>query len=45
MEIALVLGLPLAGGVLLGLFGHKRWAAELNSGVSLATATSAGPRS
>ena len=37
MEIALVLGLPLAGGVLLGVFGHKRWAAELNSGVSLAT--------
>src|SRR2546425_10206394 len=37
MEIALVLGLPLAGGVLLGLCGHKRWAAELNAAMSLAT--------
>src|SRR6266498_3319696 len=36
-EIALVLGLPLAGGVLLGVFGHKRWAAELNAAMSLAT--------
>src|SRR5712691_10598338 len=36
-EIALVLGLPLAGGVLLGLCGHKRWAAELNAAMSLAT--------
>ena len=36
-EIALVLGLPLAGGLALGLFGHKRWAAELNAAMSLAT--------
>src|SRR5258708_28858640 len=36
-EIALVLGLPLGGGVLLGLCGHKRWAAELNAAMSLAT--------
>src|SRR5215831_3970623 len=36
-EIILVLALPLAGGVLLALFGHKRWAPELNSAMSLAT--------
>src|SRR5215470_12091970 len=36
-EIVLVLTLPLAGGLLLALFGHKRWAPELNSAMSLAT--------
>src|SRR5262252_7016575 len=36
-EIILVLALPLAGGLLLALFGHKRWAPELNSAMSLAT--------
>ena len=39
-EILAVLGAPLAGGVLLALFGHMRWAAELN--VALSTATFAG---
>jgi hydrogenase-4 component F len=37
VEIALVLGVPLLGGVLLALFGHKRWAPELNAAMSLAT--------
>jgi hydrogenase-4 component F len=31
------LGIPLAGGVLLGAFGDRRWAAELNAMLSLAT--------
>jgi hydrogenase-4 component F len=37
MEILWVLGLPLTGGALLALFGHRRWAPELNSAFSLAT--------
>ncbi|HUO44234.1 MAG TPA: hydrogenase 4 subunit F [Burkholderiales bacterium] len=37
MEIALVLGMPLAGGVLLALVGHRRWAPELNAATSFAT--------
>jgi len=37
MEIAAVLGVPLFGGLLLALAGHKRWAPELNSAMSLAT--------
>ena len=37
MEIALVLGIPLLGGVLLALVGHTRWAPELNATMSLAT--------
>ncbi|MCC6212938.1 MAG: hydrogenase 4 subunit F, partial [Burkholderiales bacterium] len=37
MEIALVLGTPLFGGLLLALAGHKRWAPELNALMSLAT--------
>jgi hydrogenase-4 component F len=37
MEILWVLGIPLAGGALLALFGHRRWAPELNSAFSLAT--------
>jgi hydrogenase-4 component F len=37
MEIALVLGIPLAGGLLLALAGHKRWAPELNALMSLGT--------
>jgi len=41
-EVLLVLTLPLAGGVLLALFGHKRWAPELNSAMSLATVVAAG---
>ena len=37
MEIYLVLGLPLLGAILLAFFGARRFAAELNSGMSLAT--------
>ena len=37
MEIALVLGIPFAGGLLLALVGHRRWAPEANSAMSLAT--------
>jgi hydrogenase-4 component F len=37
MEIALVLGVPLSGGLLLALLGHRRWAPELNAAMSLAT--------
>jgi len=36
-EMAAVLGIPLAGGVILGLVGHRRWAAEVNVALSLAT--------
>jgi len=41
MEIALVLGFPLLGGLLLALFGHKRWAPELNALMSLITLVAA----
>jgi len=41
MEIALVLGVPLLGGVLLALVGHKRWAPELNALMSLITLVAA----
>ena len=37
MEILWLLGVPLSGGILLALFGHKRWAYELNALMSLAT--------
>ena len=37
MEITLVLGVPLLGGLLLALTGHKRWAPELNAVMSLVT--------
>ena len=37
MEILWLLGVPLLGGLLLALFGHKRWAPELNTLMSLAT--------
>ena len=37
MEIALVLGVPLFGGALLALVGHKRWAPEVNAAMSLVT--------
>ena len=37
MELLLVLGLPFAGTLLLAIFGARRFAAELNVGVSLAT--------
>ncbi len=42
MEILWVLGIPLAGGVLLALVGHRRWAAELNAAVSLGTFAASG---
>src|SRR5215510_4616451 len=37
MEVAIVLGLPLAGALLLALAGHKDWAPELNATMSFAT--------
>jgi hydrogenase-4 component F len=37
VEITLVLGVPLLGGLLLALTGHKRWAPELNAVMSLVT--------
>src|SRR5271165_5438831 len=37
LELLLVLGLPLLGAILLALVGHRRYAAELNVGVSLLT--------
>jgi hydrogenase-4 component F len=37
LEIALVLGVPLFGGALLALVGHKSWAPELNALMSLVT--------
>ena len=37
MEILLLLGTPLVGGLLLALFGCRRWAPELNSLMSFAT--------
>src|SRR5690349_3436691 len=37
MELLLVLGGPLAGGIVLAVFGHKRFAPELNSAMSLLT--------
>jgi hydrogenase-4 component F len=37
MEIAAVLGVPLLGGLLLALTGHRRWAPELNAVMSFAT--------
>ncbi len=41
MELLLVLGLPLAGTLLLALLGARRFAAELNVAVSLATLVAA----
>ena len=37
----MVLGLPLLGAALLALFGARRFAAELNAGMSLATLVAA----
>jgi hydrogenase-4 component F len=42
VEITLVLGVPLFGGLLLALVGHKRWAPELNALMSLVTLAAAG---
>jgi len=41
VEILPVLAIPLLGGLILGLFGHKRWAPELNALMSLATLVAA----
>src|SRR5450756_2973508 len=41
MEIALVLGFPLLGGLLLALVGHKRWAPEVKALMSLTTLVAA----
>ena len=41
MEILLVLALPLAGGVILALVGHRRYAAEVNSLFSFLTLAAA----
>jgi hydrogenase-4 component F len=37
IEVLLVLGLPLAGGAILGLWGHRPWAGEANAAISLLT--------
>lgn len=37
MELLILLGSPLVGALALGLFGARRWAPELNAGISLAT--------
>jgi len=37
VELYFVLGTPLAGGILLGLWGHRAWAAELNALMSALT--------
>ena len=42
MELLVVLGVPLAGGLLLTLFGHKERAAELNVAMSFLTFVAAG---
>ncbi|MBZ0093083.1 MAG: hydrogenase 4 subunit F [Sulfuricellaceae bacterium] len=42
MEILWVLVIPLAGGLLLALYGHRRFAPELNSAMSLGTLIAAG---
>ena len=41
MEVTLLLGVPLLGGALLALAGHKRWAPELNALMSLVTLSAA----
>jgi hydrogenase-4 component F len=42
VELIILLGVPLAGGLLLALFGHKERAAELNSVMSFLTFVAAG---
>ena len=41
MEFLLVLGIPLAGGIALAIFGHRTRAAEINSAFSLLTLVAA----
>jgi hydrogenase-4 component F len=41
MEIALVLGVPLLGAVVLAAFGHRSWAPEVNAAASLGTLVAA----
>ena len=42
MALLILLGMPLAGALLLGLLGERRWAAELNVLVSAATFVAGG---
>src|SRR5688572_6729099 len=37
MELIALLGVPLVGGALLALFGHRSWAAEVNAASSFLT--------
>ena len=37
MELLLLLGVPFAGGILLGFWGHRNFAPELNAAMSLFT--------
>jgi len=41
VEILLVLGAPLFGGLLLAIAGHRRWAPELNAAMGLGTLAAA----
>ena len=41
MELIALLGAPLVGGAVLALFGHRRWAAEINAAGSLLTLVAA----
>jgi hydrogenase-4 component F len=41
-EILAVLGIPLVGGGVLAMVGHRRWAAEVNVGLAIATFVAAG---
>jgi hydrogenase-4 component F len=41
MELAVVLGIPLLGGLILALVGHRHHAAEINAGFSFATLVAA----
>ena len=42
MEFVLLIGTPLAGAMVLGLFGSRRWAAEANAAFSFGTFLAAG---
>ena len=41
MELYWTLGIPLFGGMVLGIVGHRRWAADLNTLLSLGTVVAA----
>ena len=42
MDFALLIAAPLAGALVMGMLGGKRWAPELNVAVSLVTLIAAG---